>query len=152
MNQKNQFENCPEGLPRLTPRGRIIGILRLRQQAGFTLIEILMAMTIFTTSFLALAAGATTVMKSNHSSYNDTIATTLVQDKLEELMAGAALPACANFAACTDTPTTSSSVTFNRSWRIIAGQPVAGVTQIDVQLIWNDPIQHNLIVASAVDL
>ncbi len=50
---------------------------RITPQGGFTLIEILMAMTIFSTSFLALAAGATTVMKSNHSSYNSTIATNL---------------------------------------------------------------------------
>ncbi len=81
-------------------------IVRRGPQGGFTLIEILIAMTIFSTSFLALAAGATTVMKSNHSSYNDTIATTLAQDKLEELMAGTALPTCANFSDCTDIPAT----------------------------------------------
>ena len=84
--QKIQFKNCPVGFRPFTPRGRIIGIAPLKPQGGFTLIEILIAMTIFSTSFLALAAGATTVMKSNHSSYNNTIATNMAQDKLEQLM------------------------------------------------------------------
>jgi len=39
---------------------------RITPQGGFTLIEILVVMVIFTTSFLALAAGATTVMKSKN--------------------------------------------------------------------------------------
>jgi len=100
MIKKNQFKNCPVGFRPFTSRGRIVGTARRRPQGGFTLIEILIAMTIFSTSFLALAAGATTVMKSNHSSYNNTIATNLAQDKLEELMAEATLTGCAPSYSC----------------------------------------------------
>ena len=123
---------------------------RITPQGGFTLIEILLAMTIFSVSFLALAAGATTVMKSNHASYNNTVATNMAQDKLEQLMAGTALPTCADFPDCTDTPTSPSNVTFNRSWRITANVPVAGVTRIEIQLDWNDHTGHSLTLTSAV--
>jgi len=121
-------------------------------QGGFTLIEILLAMTIFSTSFLALAAGATAVMKSNHSSYNDTIATTLVQDKLEELMADTLLPTCGGFSDCKDFPAVSSSVKFDRRVRITPNSPVAGVTLIEIRLTWDDHTGHSLTLSSAVRL
>ncbi len=124
---------------------------RVTPQGGFTLIEILIAMTIFSTSFLALAAGATTVMKSNHTSYNSTIATNMAQDKLEELMAGTALPSCANFSDCTDTPTSSSNVTFDRSWKIndLIVDTVT-VKQIQIRLTWTDQTTHSVTITTAV--
>ena len=141
-----------------TPRGRIIGIARRRPQGGFTLIEILLAMVIFTTSFLAMAAGATTVMKSNHGSYNNTIATTLAQDKLEELMAGTALPNCPDYTSpgCSNTftPPSGSSVTFDRSWEIKPDDidlGVTGITRINVKIEWTDQNAHSLIVSTAVN-
>ena len=114
-------------------------------------------MTIFSTSFLALAAGASTVMRSNHSSYNNTIATNMAQDKLEQLMAGTALPvACTAFtiAGCSDTPPSGSgsNVTFDRSWRITPDEPVTGVTRIEILLEWTDQNAHSLTVSTAVNL
>ena len=130
-------------------------IVRRRPQGGFTLIEILIAMTIFSTSFLALAAGATTVMKSNHTSYNSTIATNMAQDKLEELMAGMVLPvACTAFtvAGCSDTPTSPSNVTFNRSWQINdLNVDTVTVKQIQIRLIWTDQTAHSVTITSAVN-
>ncbi len=126
-------------------------IVRRRPQGGFTLIEVLMAMTIFSTSFLALAAGATTVMKSNHTSYNSTIATNMAQDKLEQLMAGVALPSCPNFSNCEDTPTSPSEVTFNRSTKI-GSLAVDGVTvnKIEIKVDWTDQTAHSVTITSAV--
>ncbi len=137
-----------------TPRGRIIGIARRRPQGGFTLIEILLAMVIFTTSFLAMAAGATTVMKSNHGSYNNTIATTLAQDKLEGFMAGTGLPNCAEYTSpgCSEPAPSGSSVAFKRSWQIKPDDPVPGVTRINVLITWNDHTAHSLTVSTAVNL
>ncbi len=109
-------------------------------------------MTIFSTSFLALAAGATTVMKSNHTSYNSTIATNMAQDKLEQLMAGMALPNCPAPYSCSDF--SGSSVAFTRSWEIIDDDPdlgVTGITRINVKIEWTDQNPHSLIVSTAVN-
>ena len=156
--QKKQFKNCPVGFRPFTPRGRIIGIAPLKPQGGFTLIEILIAMTIFSTSFLALAAGATTVMKSNHSSYNNTIATNMAQDKLEQLMAGTALPvACSAFtvAGCSDTPDSGSgsSVTFDRSWQITSfATDGVTVNKIEIKVDWTDQTDHSVTITTAASL
>lgn len=122
-------------------------IVRHRSQAGFTLIEILIAMTIFSTSFLALAAGATTVMKSNHVSYNSTVATTFAQDKLEELLAQTATDIAAG-GPITDTV---GNVVFTRSWTI-DNAFVAGVRRVNVVVTWNDRTDHTLTVSTAVVL
>ncbi len=119
---------------------------RLTPQGGFTLIEILLAMVIFSISFLGLAAGATTVMKSNHSSYNNTVATNLAQDKLEELRA-------MNVAAIADGNDTEKvgAVTFTRRWSRDDGD-VVGLRKIKVEVSWIDQRAHSLTISSAVDL
>ncbi len=126
---------------------------RITPQAGFTLIEILLAMVIFSTSFLALAAGATTVMKSNHSSYNSTIATNMAQDKLEQLMAGTALPNCPAPYSCSDNPNpfSGSSAAFTRSWEITSFF-ADGVTvnKIEIRVTWTDQTSHSVTITTAV--
>lgn len=120
------------------------GKVRRGREDGFTLIEILLALTIFSISFLALAAGATTVMKSNKTSYMSTIATNLAQDKLEELMA----TNVASITASTDTPAPVDGVVFERSW-FINDIVLPGLRRIQVQVDWGG---HRLTVTSAVDL
>ncbi len=119
---------------------------RLTPQGGFTLIEILLAMVIFSISFLGLAAGATTVMKSNHSSYINTVATNLAQDKLEELRA-------MNVTAIGGGHDTEKvgAVTFTRTWTT-DDVDVAGLRKIKVVIAWNDQRAHSLTISSAVDL
>ena len=109
------------------------------------MIEILMALTIFSVSFLALAAGATTVMQSNKTSYMSTVATNLAQDKLEELMATSA----ASIAAGGPVTDTVDGVVFTRNWTVTTDSPVAGINQIDVTVSWKG---NTLTVRSAFDL
>lgn len=120
---------------------------------GFTLIEVLVAMSIFAIAVLGLAVGATSVMRANQTSFYSTIATNLAQDKLEELKAKtvSVLPNCPLYTttACYDTKS-SSGMNFSRSWKITSGSPVTGVTQIDVKVDWTDYISHTLTVSSAV--
>ncbi len=122
-------------------------------EEGYTLIEALVAIFILTIALLGLAAGATSVMKANQMSYLNTVATSLAQDKLEELKAStvSALPNCPTYttANCSDSPSYSGA-TFNRSWRIIPNSPVAGVNQIDVNMQWTDSTNHSFTFSSSV--
>ena len=126
---------------------------RCKTSAGFTLIEILVAMSIFSVAVLGLAVGATSVMRANQTSYFNTIATNIAQDKLEELKGStiAALPSCPSYttAGCSDTKT-SLGLTFSRSWQIIANSPISGVNRLDVKIDWTDYTSHTLTVSSAV--
>ena len=117
---------------------------RITPQGGFTLIEILIAMTIFSASFLGLAAGATTVMKSNHSSYNNTVATNLAQDKLEELRA---LDVTA--VAGGNNTEKVGGVSFTRTWTTADAD---GLRKIKVVISWTDQRAHTLTISSAMDL
>jgi len=126
---------------------------RCKTSAGFTLIEILVAMSIFSVAVLGLAVGATSVMRANQTSYFNTIATNIAQDKLEELkgMTVAALPSCPSYTTtgCSDTKT-SLGLTFSRSWQIIANSPISGVNRLDVKVDWTDYRSHSLTFSSAV--
>lgn len=59
-------------------------------KAGYSLIEILVALSVFSLTALGLAAGATTVIRTGKVSADFTLATILAQDKLEELCAQSA--------------------------------------------------------------
>jgi len=130
---------------------------------AFTLIEVLVAMSIFAIAVLGLAIGATSVMRANQTSYFSTIATNLGQDKLEQLkaMTVSALPTnCTSYtvSGCFDYCTTqscsstapTSGMRFNRSWQIITNSPVSGVNRIDVKVNWTDYLSHTLTISSAV--
>lgn len=126
---------------------------RCETSTGFTLIEILVAMSIFSVAVLGLAVGATSVMRANQTSYFNTVATNIAQDRLEQLkgMTVAALPSCPSYTAtnCSDT-STSLGLTFSRSWQIIADSPTPGVNRLDVKVDWTDYTTHSLTVSSAV--
>jgi type IV pilus modification protein PilV len=124
-----------------------------KSNTGFTLIEVLVAMAIFAIAVLGLAMGATSVMRANQTSYNNTLATNLAQDRLEQLKAltVSSLPSCPSYATagCSDTSTTSG-VTFTRSWQIIANSPTTGVNRLDVQVSWTDYMSRSITISSAI--
>ena len=122
-----------------------IGNSKTKNQ-GFTLIEVLVAMAIFSVTFLALAAGAGSVMRSNHTSLNSTIATNLAQDKVEELRAMTE----SNIVSAGPVTDTVNGVTFTRTWTVTPNSPVPGVKQFDVTVSWGDHTGHALTVSSAV--
>ena len=96
-------------------------------KAGYSLVELLVAMTLFAIAALGLSAGVVMVVRSGVLSDNLTRATILAQDKLEELVAlGGPL------AGGADTPQPG----FNRVWTIAADDPETGVARIDVAVSW----------------
>ncbi len=126
------------------PRGKI------NQAKGFTLIEVLVAMSIFAIAVLGLAIGATTVMQANQTGLYTTVATNLAQDKLEELKAKTA--ALIDNTGSPENNITVSGVPakFNRSWAVTPDSPAVGVKRIDVTVTWTDHTSHTMTVSSAV--
>ena len=116
------------------------------QRRGMTLIEVLVAILIFAITVLGLAAGVTSVIRWNQTSYLSTIATNLAQDKLEELKATTS----ANIVSGGPTTDTVAGVIFTRTWNVVDNSPVAGVKEINVTVTWNYYTSHSLIVTSAV--
>ena len=60
-------------------------MVSIKNDKGFTLIEVLIAMAILSVGLLGTAALITGIIKGNQISNRLTIATTLAQDKMEEI-------------------------------------------------------------------
>ncbi len=119
--------------------------------AGFTLIEILVAMVVFAIASLGLAMGVTSVMRSNQRSYLASIATNLAQDKLEELKAMSPVNVISCNSNCDNNSVpTTDGVEFTRTWNVVDNSPVTGVKQIDVTVQWEDHTTHNFTISSAM--
>jgi prepilin-type N-terminal cleavage/methylation domain-containing protein len=129
--------------------------MKIADIEGFTLIEIMVAVTIFSFAVLGLAIGTVSVIQTNQNSHLQASAINLGQAKLEEFRAmtssvftGLSCPSL-NTTGCKDTPV-ASGTTFNRSWQISADTPVTGVSQVDVLITWNDYASRTLTLSASV--
>lgn len=111
-------------------------------KAGYTLIEILVALTLFSIAALGLSAGVGTAVRAGKLSADFTLATILAQDKLEELSA--------QFIPLDDGSDTPQPG-FTRIWSVTADTPEAGVTQIDVTVSWTDSITHTVALTTVIN-
>ena len=112
------------------------------KNAGFSLLEILIALAVFSIASVALTLGVTTSVRTNTTSEHLTQATVLAQDKLEALLAIAP-----NFTTGRDLPRAG----FSRTWTIANNTPYIGVSQIDVSVSWADSTPHTITVTTVVN-
>ncbi len=90
----------------------------IKDEKGFTLIEILIAITILTVGLLAVASMQGTALRGDSFAYKRTEASTWAQDKLESLMADP-------FIGASEGNENSPDGKYTIEWKI---EPVAGVT------------------------
>ena|SRR2546426_2082915 len=119
---------------------------KTKMESGFTVIEVLVAMAIFSIGVLGFALSTTSVIKGNQTSHYLSIANALAQDKLEELKAKPA--SIVSGGPVTDT---ISSQTFSRSWTVTADLPMTGMHRIDVTVTWTDYQSHSITLSSAIN-
>ena len=101
-------------------------------QKGFSLIEILISMTIFAIGVLALAEMQITAIRGNAFSSTTTDGTTLAQDRIEQLMN---LPYDdANLNAGNHGPETQG--VYDVSWDVANDSPVANTKTVNVSVTW----------------
>ncbi len=115
-------------------------------QSGFTVIEVLVAMALFSIGVLGFAMSTISVTQGNQKSYNYAMANALAQDKLEELKAR---PASLTSDAETVPPNGGQS--FSRSWTVTANSPMTGMHRIDVTVTWTDYQSHSVTLSSAIN-
>lgn len=142
-------------------KGGLIETVRpwVEQNKGFTLIEILVAMGIFSFAALGLAIGTVTLTRTNADSHARANAINLAQSRFEELkamngpMRTALLATCPAFTSggCSDSGALSGT-TFARSWKFATvALPTGGnATQIDVKVDWTDHGNRSLTLSTAV--
>jgi len=133
--------------------------MRIQNNQGFTLIEILVSLTIFSVAVLGLAIGTVTLTRTNADSQLRASAINVAQARLEELKAMNAATLTALVTPCTSVTSTSSScqdtflasgITYGRRWWFAANSPVVGVNRIDVKVDWTDHGSRTLTFTAAV--
>lgn len=123
---------------------------RLQSPAGFTLIEVLVAISIFAFGMLGLAAGAISITRANKTAQFHTMATNLAQEKLEQLKATSVSFVSSCTSSCEASPPTYLGVTFTRHWDVALNAPQPGLKQITVTVEWTDYTSHSITVISAM--
>jgi type IV pilus assembly protein PilV len=131
--------------------------MRIHNNQGFTLIEILVSLTIFSIAVLGLAIGTVTLTRTNADSQLRASAINVAQARLEELKAMNRATLTALVATCTSVSSTgcndnfsASGLTYSRRWWFAANSPVVGVNRIDVKVDWTDHGSHTLTFTAAV--
>lgn len=110
--------------------------------AGYSLIELLVAMTLFALAALGLSTSVAMVLRSSVASDDLTQATLLAQEKLEELSAPGGL-----LTDGADTPATG----FTRVWTVTSDDPDPGVTRVDVSVSWDKDAPQTVALATVVN-
>ena len=130
-----------------------LGKMKIHRNNAFTLVEILIALTIFSLAVLGLAIGTVSVIRTNLTSHLRASAVNLAQARLEELRAMTSTAfsglSCPSSTPCFDTAV-ASGVTFTRQWWITTNSPVAGVNRIDVTVNWSDYASQTLTFTASV--
>ena len=103
-----------------------------KDQRGFSLIEVLIAMTIFAIGVLALAQMQITAIRGNAFSSTTTDGTTLAQDRMERLMRLSYDHG--DLGAGNHGPVTQGL--YNVSWNVTNNSPVPNTKTVNVSVTW----------------
>jgi type IV pilus assembly protein PilV len=125
MNIENAYRTYPEA-----------PMNQLKKEDGFTMIEILIALTIFAVGLLALAALQTTAISLNSTSNKLTNLSTVAMDQIEKL---SALPyndpaLNAGTYGPTVSPSANYSITYNVTVGVTVGVPLPNLKRISVSV------------------
>ena len=127
----------------------------IKRTEGFTLIEIIVAIGLIAVGILSFSLNTIGVMQGNYISGNYTIATSLAQDKMEELLVQTSFTDVDN---CTNPPDQDITATggtggiYDRCWEIAAPSPSLGANlkQIDVTVSWRDYLNRTVTLSTLV--
>ncbi len=122
-------------------------------QGGFTLIEILVALTVIIIAVLGFTLNTIGIIKGNHTSSNFTAATNLAQDKMEQLKERAIW---ANVNTCPDsgeqglTATGTPGGHYRRCWVVRDSSFGGALKQVDVTVSWRDSASRSVTLTTLV--
>ena len=135
-------------------KGRIVKIKNQTHESGFTLLEILIAISFLTVGLLAVASMQIMAIKGNSFAGDVTEATTLAEDRIEWLMTldyndgnlddtnGDGTAGLSNATAATAdqsiTYTNVSGLVYTIYWNNARNSPAQDTTTIRVIVIWRD--------------
>jgi len=122
----------------------------LTDTKGFTLIEVLMAMTIFSVGILAVASLQISAVQNNGRGNLITQATMLAQEKMESLKSTADITALTDGSDTNIDHYGDSGGIFDRLWTI--SNPLGGSSsrQIEIAVQWNKGVTNREVILASI--
>jgi type IV pilus assembly protein PilV len=110
------------------------------KEKGFTLIELMIAIVILSVGLLGMATLTGSIVRNNKLSNDLSAATTLVQDKLEEIRADGYTAAASE----TKTACSGDFSEYQREVIVVSETPAAGMKQVTVKVYWGPSDAHHV--------
>jgi Tfp pilus assembly protein PilV len=110
-------------------------IERVRSEHGSSFIEVLAAVAVFAVVVIGLSPALLNTRKMAELSKNQSVATTLAEDKVEQIRT------LSTVASGSDGPFNDDGTTggiFSRSWTVTANSPTTGISRVEVVVSWRD--------------
>jgi len=117
----------------------------LKKAAGFTLIEILVALVIFSISILAFAGLTVTATRTGSYGGRMTEAVTFAQDKLEELK----LNSWDNIVSGADQEIGPTGINYARKWKVLEKE-TRNLKTVSITIDWNDRVDHTIFLFTVI--
>jgi prepilin-type N-terminal cleavage/methylation domain-containing protein len=125
-------------------------VLRSRIRGGFTLLEVMIALSILGFGMLAASVGQLSALKTSRQSRSQTLSMYLAEQQMEAFQSMSTADVLAEIAApgypddpanpIDPDPGDDDITTFDRRWFIEDDTPEAGVISIRVEVDWVDPL------------
>jgi len=124
--------------------------LRSRMRSGFSLLEVMIALSILGFGMLAASAGQLSALKTSRQSRSQMLSMYLAEQKMEAFQSMSSADVIAAIAApgypadpanpIDPDPGDDDVTTFNRRWFVEDDTPEPGVISIRVEVDWVDPL------------
>lgn len=122
-------------------------MLLLKRQEGFTLNEILVAIALIAIGVIGFSVNTIGVIQGNYISSNVTVATSLAQEKMEEVKAQTSF----TNGTVTDTVTGASGIPFTRDRTISDVSGESNLKDVEVKVSWTEYlINRNVTVKTLI--
>ena len=110
-----------------------------KESGGFTLLEILIALIIFSVGILALTSLTVTATKTGSYGGRMSEAVTFAQDKLEELKANS----WDKIVSGADQETGPTGISYTRIWKVLEKE-TRNLKTVSITIDWKDRVDHSV--------
>jgi type IV pilus assembly protein PilV len=110
-----------------------------KKSSGFTLLEILIALIIFSIGILALTSLTVTATRTGSYGARMTEAVTFAQDKLEELKTNS----WDKVVSGADQETGPTGINYARNWKVLEKE-TRNLKTVSITIEWNDGADHSI--------
>ncbi|MDM8541104.1 type IV pilus modification protein PilV [Desulfococcaceae bacterium HSG9] len=109
----------------------------MKQQHGFTLIEVLITMAIFSIGILALAAMQISGMSSNQFARTLATASTLAGDKIERMTLTDSDHTSLDAGTAHSETYTEGQISYTVNWTVTDDLPATGSKTVNIEITWH---------------